>query len=45
LNNPGVYGGDDIYGTIQVYVSNAGVPCVRKAAFDSRLAITHHGHG
>jgi hypothetical protein len=44
LNNPGIHGGNYIYRTIQVSVSNSGFPCVRKASFNSRLTIPHHGH-
>jgi hypothetical protein len=45
LNNPGVDRRDHVHGAIQVSIGNPGFPCVRKASFDSRLTIAHHGHG
>jgi hypothetical protein len=45
LYNAGVNGGDHIHGAVQVMFRDAGFPCVRKATFDSRLAVAHRGNG
>lgn len=45
LQNAGVNRRNDIYSTVQVVLRDTRFPCVRKAAFDSRLAVTHKGHG
>jgi hypothetical protein len=45
LNNASVHCGNHIRSTIEIAFSNTGFPCVRKASFDSRLAVTHHGDG
>ncbi len=45
LQNPGIDGGNDIYRTVQIGVINPCFPCVRKAAFHSRLTIANHGDG
>lgn len=45
LKNPCIDGCNDIHGTVQIGFVNAGFPCVRKAAFYSRLTIAHHSDG
>jgi hypothetical protein len=45
LKNPGIDSCNDIHGTVQIGFINVCFPCVRKAAFYSRLAVTHHGDG
>jgi hypothetical protein len=45
LDDAGIDGGNNIYGTVQIMIGNTGFPCVRKAAFDSRLAVSDHGDG
>jgi hypothetical protein len=45
LDDAGIDSGNDIHGTVQVMVGHTGFPCVRKATFDSRLAISDHGNG
>jgi hypothetical protein len=44
LKNAGVHRGNDINGAIQLRFGNTRFPCVRKAAFDSGLTVTDHGH-
>jgi hypothetical protein len=45
LNNPSIYRCHYIHSTIQIRFRNTSLPCVRKASFDSRLAVTYHGYG
>jgi hypothetical protein len=42
LQHPGVYCGDHIDRRIQLFFRHARFPCVRKAAFHSRIAKPHH---
>jgi hypothetical protein len=44
LNNAGIDCGNDVYGSVQVCLSNTGFPCVRKASLDSRLTVTDEGN-
>jgi len=43
LDDPGIDGRDHIHGTVEVCLRDARLPCVRKASFDSWLAVTHEG--
>ena len=45
LQNSRIDSGDHINGTIQIVFIDAGFPCVRKAAFDSRLTVAREGNG
>jgi hypothetical protein len=45
LQNARIDSGDHINGTIQIVLLDAGFPCVRKAAFDSRLTVARKGDG
>ncbi len=45
LHDPRIHRGNDIDGAIEIVLSNAGLPCVRKAAFHSGLAVAHQGDG
>jgi hypothetical protein len=45
LKNPRIDGCNHIHGAVQIDFVNTRFPCVRKAAFHSRLAIAHHGDG
>jgi hypothetical protein len=45
LHHPGVYGGDDVDGGIELFFGHACFPCVRKAALHSRIAEPHHRDG
>jgi hypothetical protein len=45
LNNAGVHSGNHIHRAIQVRFRESCLPCVRKASFDSWLAVAHHSHG
>ena len=42
-NFGGIDGRDHIHGTVEVCLRDARLPCVRKASFDSWLAVTHEG--
>ena len=42
LQNPGVHGGNDVDGSIELFLRKPRFPCVRKAPFDSRIAQAHH---
>jgi hypothetical protein len=45
LQNARIDSGDHINGTIQIVFIDAGFPCVRKAALDSRLTVARKGDG
>ena len=45
LQHPGVHGGNDINRCIQLFLSHSRFPCVRKAAFHSRIAEPHRRDG
>jgi hypothetical protein len=45
LKNPCINGCDHIHSAVEIGVVNTCFPCVRKAAFYSRLAVTNHGDG
>lgn len=45
LQNARIDSGDYINGTVQILLIDPGFPCVRKAAFDSRLTIARKGDG
>jgi hypothetical protein len=45
LQNARIDSGDDINGTIQIVFIDSRFPCVRKAAFDSRLTVAREGDG
>lgn len=45
LDNTGVNRCNDIDSAIQIFFRDSGFPCVRKAAFDSRLTVAYAGHG
>ncbi|HZD40253.1 MAG TPA: hypothetical protein VE131_05990 [Terriglobales bacterium] len=43
LHHPGVHGGDDVYGGVELFLGHACFPCVRKAALHSGVTKAHHG--
>ncbi len=43
LDNTSINCGDHINCGVEVFLTHASFPCIRKAAFHSRLAIPHHG--
>jgi hypothetical protein len=45
LQHPGVHSGNDINRCIQLFLSHSRFPCVRKAAFHSRITEAHHRDG
>jgi hypothetical protein len=45
LQNARIDSGNHINGTIQIVFIDSGFPCVRKAAFDSRLTVARKGDG
>ena len=45
LQNARIDSGDHINGTIQIVLLDSDFPCVRKAAFDSRLTVARKGDG
>jgi len=44
LDDTGVHGRNDVHGAVQVFITDSGLPCVRKAALHSMLAVSHQGH-
>jgi hypothetical protein len=45
LKNSRVHCRDHVNGSIEFFFGHARFPCVRKAAFHSRIAEPHHRHG
>ncbi|ETX00956.1 MAG: hypothetical protein ETSY1_09360 [Candidatus Entotheonella factor] len=44
LQNTCIDGSDHIHSTVQIGFVNTCFPCIRKAAFHSRLTVAHHGN-
>jgi len=44
LDNPCIHGSDNVHRHIYIFLSDAGLPCVRKAPLDSRLTVAHKGY-
>jgi hypothetical protein len=45
LQHSRIDGGDNVDRRIQLFLCHSGFPCIRKAAFHSRVAKPHHRHG
>jgi hypothetical protein len=44
LNNAGINCRNDVHSSVQIFLRDTGLPCVRKAPLHSRLTVPHEGH-